>query len=73
MGRRRQPPTATIGVVRINKKLADKVLLLLEDPLKPGTTQYGAMKTYLEKLIAKDLHERDAIADELLQEILANE
>lgn len=63
-------PTRTLGLVRIRKDLGDKVFDLLEDPMKEGRIQYGSMRVYLEKLIARDLREREAISDELLNEIL---
>lgn len=66
-------PAVTLGLIRIREDLGEKVFTLLEDPMKPGRIKYGSMRVYLEKLIAKDLAERDAIASELLNEILETE
>jgi hypothetical protein len=66
-------PTKTLGLVRVREDLGEKVFSLLEDPMKPGRIQYGSMRLYLEKLIARDLREREAISDELLNEILEME
>ncbi len=63
-------PAVTLGLIRVREDLGDKVFALLEDPMKPGRIKYGSMRVYLEKLIAKDLAEREAITSELLNEIL---
>lgn len=59
-----------LGQCRIRTDLAEKVKILLEDPVKPGRIRYGALKDYLEVLIAKDLQQRKAISEELVKEIL---
>lgn len=65
-------PCRVVGTLRIREDLADKICILLEDPVKPGKLGYGKLKDYLETLIAKDLREREAISEELLEEILNN-
>ena len=59
-----------LGQLRVRRDLGEKVLAMLEDPLKQGRTKYGEMRKYMERLIAEDLHKRAAVSDELLKEIL---
>lgn len=70
MAQRSNGAVIVLGQCRIRKDLGEKVKMLLEDPVKPGRIEYGSLKKYLEMLIAKDLRERQAISDELLEEIL---
>lgn len=67
---RQKTKAVALGVFRIREDLAEKVLTLLEDPMRPGNTRYGAMREYLERLVAEDMHRREALSDEVLQEIL---
>ena len=62
-----------LGRIRLRKELGDKVMLLLEDPLRPGKIKYGSMRNYIEKLVAKDLSERGALAEDVLKCILESD
>lgn len=66
-------PATNLGLLFIREDLANKVEMLLEDPRRPGKRKYGALRVYLEKLIAKDMAERNAIARDVLNDILGTE
>ena len=68
MGKRKAPGRQF--KITIREDLAKKLDVLLEDPLQPDRMQYGAMRKYLEKLIAKDMHERKAMSAETLDKML---
>lgn len=70
---RQNVPAVSLGLIRIREDLAQKVFTLLEDPMKPGRIKYGSMRVYLEKLVARDLAEREAITSEVLNEIMESE
>ncbi len=70
MARQSGEGVAVLGNIRVRKDLGDLVLALLEDPMKPGKVKYGSMRMYLERLIAKDMRERQAIAEVTLNKIL---
>lgn len=69
---KRGVPVVNLGSLRIRDDLGKKVLLMLEDPTKPGRTKYGEMRKYIEGLIANDMHKRQAISDDLLKEVMSN-
>lgn len=56
----------------LREDLAKRVDLLLADPANPGRIKYGALKTYLEGLIAKDLAGRSTLGEDLLAELQMN-
>lgn len=72
MARQSGEGVVVLGNIRVRKDLGDLVLALLEDPTKPGKVKYGSMRMYLERLIAKDMRERQAIAKDVLDDILAS-
>lgn len=70
MAKMKGMPCIPLCNLRIREDLGKKVLLMLEDPTKPGRTRYGAMRKYMETLIAEDMRKRSAISEDLLEEIL---
>lgn len=47
-----------LGRVRIRKDYGEYLLTILSDPKNPERLGKGALKTYLERLIARDMKER---------------
>lgn len=70
MARQSGEGVVVLGNIRVRKDLGDLVLALLEDPVKPGKVKYGSMRMYLERLIARDMRERKALSEDLLNNIL---
>lgn len=73
MGRARKQNCIDLGRCRVREDIGEKILALLEDPMNPGKTKYGAFKALLERLFAQHLHELEAISDDKLKELLENE
>jgi len=71
MGRPKKQDTLDLGRCRVRSDIGEKIQMLIEDPINPGKTQYGALKHLLEKLFAQHLREQEAISDDVLKEILA--
>jgi len=53
---------------RVDRKLKEKVDVLLGDPWRAGKVKHGAMSAYLNKLIAEDLLRREALAEQVCKE-----